>query len=61
MSREEAAERLTAAGAKVAGSISKKTDLVLVGQSAGSKLDKAKALGIRTLTWEELQALLEKE
>jgi DNA ligase (NAD+) len=61
VSREEAAERLAAAGAKVAGSISKKTDLVLVGQSAGSKLDKAKALGIRTLTWEELQDLLEKE
>ncbi len=61
ISREEAAERLTEAGAKVAGSISKKTDLVVVGQSAGSKLDKAKALGIRTSTWEELQSQLEKE
>lgn len=61
ISREEAAERLAAAGAKVAGSISKKTDLVVVGQSAGTKLDKAKALGIRTVTWEELQVLLEKE
>lgn len=61
ISREDAAERLAAAGAKVSGSISKKTDLVLVGESAGSKLDKAKALGIRTMTWEELQSLLEKE
>ncbi len=61
ISREDAAERLAAAGAKVSGSISKKTDLVLVGESAGSKLEKAKALGIRTMTWEELQSLLEKE
>ncbi len=61
ISREDAAERLAAAGAKVSGSISKKTDLVIVGESAGSKLEKAKALGIRTVTWEEFQSLLEKE
>ncbi len=61
ISREDAAERLAAAGAKVSGSISKKTDLVVVGESAGSKLEKAKALGIRTVTWEEFQSLLEKE
>jgi DNA ligase (NAD+) len=61
ISREEAAERLTAAGAKIASAVSKKTDLVVVGESAGSKLDKAKALGVRTATWEETQSLLEKE
>jgi len=59
ISREEAAAKLEAAGAKVSGSISKKTDYLVVGESAGSKLEKAKALGVRTLAWEEMEKLLE--
>ena len=61
ITREEAAERLEAAGAKVAGSVSKKTDYVVVGESAGSKLDKAKALGVPVVTWEEMLEILGKE
>jgi DNA ligase (NAD+) len=61
VTREEAAARLEAAGARLTGSVSKKTDLVLVGESAGSKLDKARALGVRTVTWEEMESILEKE
>ena len=61
ITREEAAARLEAAGAKVSGTVSKKTAFVVVGESAGSKLEKAKALGIRTVTWEQMQGILEKE
>jgi DNA ligase (NAD+) len=61
ITREEAQERLAKAGAKLSGSVSKKTDYVVVGESAGSKLDKAKALGIRVVTWEEMLAILGKE
>lgn len=49
MSREEAKERLLALGAQVVGSVSAKTDYVLVGLEPGSKLDKALELGIRIL------------
>ncbi len=58
ISREEAAARLEAAGAKVSGSVSKKTDYVVVGESAGSKLEKARSLGVRTVTWEEMLEIL---
>jgi DNA ligase (NAD+) len=58
ISREEAAERIEAAGAKVSGSVSKKTDYAVVGESAGSKLDKAKSLRVRTVTWDEMQGIL---
>jgi DNA ligase (NAD+) len=50
MSRDEAEEALRAAGAKVAGSVSKKTSGVIAGENAGSKLDKAHELGVPVLT-----------
>jgi len=59
IAREEAARRLEAAGAKVSGSVSRKTDYVLAGESAGSKLEKAKSLGVRAVTWEEMLEILE--
>ena len=61
ISREDAAERLSAAGAKVSGSVSKKTDYLVVGESPGSKLDKAASLGVKVVGWEEIRSMLEKE
>ncbi len=58
MSRDEAKERLLAVGALVVGSVSAKTDWVVVGQDAGSKLDKAIELGISTLSEAEFLDLL---
>ncbi|WP_409305894.1 NAD-dependent DNA ligase LigA [Peribacillus sp. SCS-155] len=51
LTRNDAKERLEALGANVAGSVSKKTDLVIAGEDAGSKLDKAQSLGIEV--WDE--------
>lgn len=60
MGRDEATKKLEALGAKVTGSVSKKTDLVIAGESAGSKLAKAKELGIPVIEDEqELVHLLE--
>ncbi|MFX3636845.1 MAG: NAD-dependent DNA ligase LigA [Candidatus Pristimantibacillus sp.] len=56
MSRDEAAKKLEACGAKVSGSVSKKTDFVIAGESAGSKLTKARDLGITII--EDEQELL---
>jgi DNA ligase (NAD+) len=56
MSRDEAGAKLEALGAKVAGSVSKKTSVVVAGEAAGSKLEKARELGIDV--WDE-SALLE--
>ena len=61
ITREEAGERLAAAGAKIAGSVSKRTDFLVVGESAGSKLDRAKALGVPAVSWEEMLEMLGKE
>lgn len=58
MGREQAKELLEAAGAKVAGSVSKKTDYVVAGAEAGSKLDKAQALGVAVLDEAGMLALL---
>jgi DNA ligase (NAD+) len=58
MSRDEAIEKLESLGAKVTGSVSKKTDLVIVGESAGSKLQKAQDLGIKIVNEEDFLKLL---
>jgi DNA ligase (NAD+) len=59
LSRDEAKELLEAAGAKVAGSVSKKTDYVVAGAEAGSKLDKARELGVPVLDEQGLKELLD--
>jgi DNA ligase (NAD+) len=58
LSRDEAKDLLEAAGAKVAGSVSKKTDYVIAGAEAGSKLDKALELGVKVLDEDGLRSLL---
>ncbi|WP_176560367.1 NAD-dependent DNA ligase LigA [Brevibacillus dissolubilis] len=59
MSRGEAEEKLTLLGAKVTGSVSKKTDLLVAGEKAGSKLEKAEKLGIKIMDEEAFLKLLE--
>jgi DNA ligase (NAD+) len=58
LSREEATRLIENAGGRVTGSVSRKTDYVVVGADAGSKLEKAKSLGIQTLDEAALKALL---
>ncbi|MBC7718679.1 MAG: hypothetical protein H7Z77_02650, partial [Chitinophagaceae bacterium] len=58
LSRDQAKDMLEAAGAKVAGSVSKKTDYLLAGTDAGSKLDKARELGVAVIDEAALHDLL---
>ena len=58
LSRDQAKDLVEAAGGKVAGSVSKKTDYVVAGQDAGSKLDKARLLDVPVLDEDGLRALL---
>ena len=59
LKRDQAATLIEAAGGKVSGSVSKKTDFVVAGEAAGSKLEKAQALGVAVLNEEELLGMLE--
>jgi DNA ligase (NAD+) len=58
MTREEAAAAIEGLGGKVAGSVSRKTSYLVVGADAGSKLEKARELGVETLTEEEFKRLI---
>ncbi len=60
LKRDEARAMIEAAGGKVSGSVSKKTDYVVAGEAAGSKLDKANALGVAVLDEAGLLILLDK-
>lgn len=61
MTRDEAGERLKALGAKVSGSVSKKTSYVICGQDAGSKRTKAEALGVPILTERQFLRILDEK
>ena len=54
LSREKAKEHIEAGGGKVTGSVSAKTDFLLAGERAGSKLNKAQQLGVQVLSEQEL-------
>lgn len=60
LTRSEATQRLKDKGAKVTGSVSKKTSYVVAGEAAGSKLDRANELGVPVLTEQELYEMLSK-
>ncbi|MCO6537749.1 MAG: NAD-dependent DNA ligase LigA [Gilliamella sp.] len=59
LTRDEAKDKLKQLGAKVTGSVSKNTDLVIAGEAAGSKLNKAQELGIKVIDEQELINLLD--
>lgn len=59
LTREEAKEKIESAGGKVSGSVSKKTSYVVAGEEAGSKLDKARGLGVRVIQEHDLLQLLQ--
>jgi DNA ligase (NAD+) len=56
--RDEAKKMIEDAGGKVTGSVSKKTDYVVAGADAGSKLDKAKELGVRVISEKEMESII---
>ena len=58
LKRDEAEQKILAAGGKVSGSVSKKTSYVLAGEEAGSKLDKARELGVPVIDEAELRRML---
>ena len=58
LSRDDAKAEIERRGGKVSGSVSRKTDLVVAGEDAGSKLDKARGLGVRIVGEEEFLRLL---
>lgn len=58
MTREDASKKIEALGGHVTGSVSKKTDYVLAGTEAGSKLDKAKDLGVKIIDEAEFKKML---
>jgi DNA ligase (NAD+) len=58
LTRAEAEERITAAGGKIAASVSRKTDYVLAGEGSGAKLEAARALGIALIDEAALLAML---
>jgi DNA ligase (NAD+) len=60
LTREQAKEWIDAAGGKVSGSVSKKTDFVVAGAEAGSKLDKAQELGVAVINEAQLRILLKR-
>ncbi len=61
MARDEAQSKVEALGGHAASSVSKKTSFVVVGDDPGSKLDKAQALGVKTITEEEFLKMLKKD
>jgi DNA ligase (NAD+) len=61
MSRDDATAAIERLGGKVSGSVSRKTKYLIVGADAGSKLDKARELGVETLTEEAFRAIIEKQ
>ena len=58
LARDDAKQRIEAAGGKVAGSVSKKTSYVVAGEEAGSKLDKARELGVEVIDEARLLAMI---
>ena len=60
LTRDEASALIEAEGGKVTTSVSKKTDYLLAGEEAGSKLDKAKELGVKVISEDEFDKLIGK-
>lgn len=58
LSRDEAKALIETNGGRVSGSVSKKTDFLVAGENAGSKLDKANSLGVKVISEDELLAMV---